>query len=50
MGTHSKGAIANTFLGSVAQKVLQRIKIPVYVIPIPDLPSKYVDWLIQQNM
>ena len=35
MGTHGKGILAHTFLGSVAQKVLQRIKIPVFVIPIP---------------
>jgi nucleotide-binding universal stress UspA family protein len=49
MGTHSKGIIANTFLGSVAMKVLQRIKIPVYVIPIPALPVQYVDWLIRQQ-
>ncbi len=35
MGTHGKGLIAYTFLGSVAQEVLQRIRIPVFVIPIP---------------
>jgi nucleotide-binding universal stress UspA family protein len=35
MGTHSKGALAHAFLGSVAATVLNRIKIPVYVIPIP---------------
>jgi len=34
MGTHSKGLIAHTFLGSVATSVLQRIRIPVYIIPI----------------
>jgi nucleotide-binding universal stress UspA family protein len=49
MGTHSKGMIAHTFLGSVAQKVLQRSRIPVYVIPIPDMPSDYVKWLNQQQ-
>jgi nucleotide-binding universal stress UspA family protein len=49
MGTHSKGIIANTLLGSVAAKVLQRSRIPVYIIPIPVLPAKYVDWLIQQQ-
>lgn len=36
MGTHGKGILAYTFLGSVAQKVLQRIRIPVYMIPIPE--------------
>ena len=35
MGTHGKGLIAYTFLGSVAQEVLQRIRIPVFIIPIP---------------
>ena len=36
MGTHGKGALAHTFLGSVAEKVLQKLKRPVFVIPIPD--------------
>jgi nucleotide-binding universal stress UspA family protein len=36
MGTHGKGAVAHTFLGSVAEKVLQKSKRPVFVIPIPD--------------
>jgi nucleotide-binding universal stress UspA family protein len=35
IGTHSKGLIAQTFLGSAASKILQRIRIPVFVIPIP---------------
>ena len=35
MGTHSKGFIAQTFLGSVATQVLQRVRIPVFIIPIP---------------
>ena len=35
MGTHGKGLLAHTFLGSVAEKVLHRIKIPVFIIPIP---------------
>ena len=35
MGTHSKGALAHVFLGSVATKVLHRIKTPVFIIPIP---------------
>jgi nucleotide-binding universal stress UspA family protein len=35
MGSHGKGLLAHTFLGSVAQKVLQRIKIPALTIPIP---------------
>lgn len=36
MGTHGKGALAHAFLGSVAEKVLQKTKIPVFVVPIPD--------------
>lgn len=41
MGTHGKGFLAHTFLGSVAQKVLQRVKIPVVVVPLPEnAPAK----------
>ena len=36
MGTHSKGFLTHAFLGSVAKKVLDRIKIPVMIIPIPE--------------
>ncbi|MCX5908212.1 MAG: universal stress protein [Deltaproteobacteria bacterium] len=36
MGTHSHGIITHTFLGSVAEKVLHRIRKPVYIIPIPE--------------
>jgi nucleotide-binding universal stress UspA family protein len=35
MGTHGKGAVSHAFLGSVAEKVLQRITRPVFVIPLP---------------
>jgi len=35
MGTHGKGLLEHTFLGSVAEKVLHRIKVPVLTIPIP---------------
>ena len=35
MGTHGKGLISHAFLGSVAEKVLRRIRKPVYVIPLP---------------
>ena len=41
MGTHSKGFIFHTFLGSVTANVLQRSRIPVFVIPIPK--EKIVD-------
>lgn len=39
MGTHGKGLLAHAFLGSVAEKVLQRIQIPVFIIPIPKEPD-----------
>ena len=35
IGTHGKGVIEHTFLGSVSEKVLHRISKPVYVIPLP---------------
>jgi nucleotide-binding universal stress UspA family protein len=36
MGTHGKGVLGHTFLGSVAEKVLQKSKKPVFIIPIPE--------------
>lgn len=35
IGTHGKGVIEHTFLGSVSEKVLHRISKPVYIIPLP---------------
>jgi len=35
LGTHSKGIIAHTFLGSVATQILQRTRVPIMVIPLP---------------
>ncbi len=35
MGTHGKGSFGHTFLGSVAQKVLRRVRKPVFIIPLP---------------
>ena len=34
IGTHSKGALEHAFLGSVAEKVLQKADRPVFVIPL----------------
>jgi nucleotide-binding universal stress UspA family protein len=34
MGSHGKGAIEHTFLGSVAEKVLRKSRRPVFVVPI----------------
>jgi nucleotide-binding universal stress UspA family protein len=35
MGTHGKGVITHTFLGSVAERVLRRVRKPVFIIPLP---------------
>jgi nucleotide-binding universal stress UspA family protein len=35
MGTHAKGIISNTFLGSTAKRVLRRTRKPVFIIPLP---------------
>ena len=35
MGTHGKGIIRHTFLGSVTKKVLRRVRKPVFIIPLP---------------
>ena len=43
MGTHSKGVIANTFLGSTAKRVLRRTRKPVLIIP---LPKEYDDMAV----
>ena len=36
MGTHGKGLIRHSFLGSAAQKVLRRVRKPVFIIPLPE--------------
>lgn len=40
MGTHGKGFLRQTFLGSVAKRVLRRSRKPVYIIPLPDQDSR----------
>jgi nucleotide-binding universal stress UspA family protein len=35
LGTHGKGFLKHTFLGSVACSVLDRAKNPVFVVPLP---------------
>ncbi len=35
MGTHGKGFIQNTFLGSTSKRVLRRTRKPVFIIPLP---------------
>ena len=35
LGTHGKGWLKHTFLGSVASSVLERTRKPVFIIPLP---------------
>ncbi len=35
MGSHGKGFLAHTFLGSVSSAVLNRTRKPVFIIPLP---------------
>ena len=35
MGTHGKGILSHAFLGSVAARVLRRVRKPVFIIPLP---------------
>ncbi len=43
LGTHGKGFLRQTFLGSVASSVLQRTRKPVFIIPSPSEKTN-VDW------
>ncbi len=36
MGTHGKGIVSQTFFGSVAKRVLRRVRKPVFIIPLPE--------------
>ncbi len=40
MGTHGKGIMVHTFLGSVVRKVIKRSAIPVLLVPAVISPSK----------
>lgn len=42
MGTHGKGIISHAILGSVAEKLIRKTRVPVIVIPIPDNESEIV--------
>ena len=35
MGTHGKGFISQTFLGSMAKRILARTRKPVFIVPLP---------------
>jgi nucleotide-binding universal stress UspA family protein len=43
LGTHGKGFLKQTFLGSVAGSVLERARKPVFIIPLP-LEKTNIDW------
>lgn len=43
LGTHGKGWLKQTFLGSVARSVLERSRKPVFIIPLPSDKTS-VDW------
>ena len=43
LGTHGKGVLKQTFLGSVAEDVLQRTRKPVFIIPLPS-EKVDIDW------
>lgn len=43
LGTHGKGFLRQTFLGSVAVKVLERTRKPVFIIPLP-FEKTDIDW------
>jgi nucleotide-binding universal stress UspA family protein len=42
VGSHGKGFLAHTFLGSVSNAVLHRTRKPVFIIPLPEKIS--IDW------
>jgi nucleotide-binding universal stress UspA family protein len=41
LGTHGKGFLAHTFLGSVSNSVLQRTRKPVFIIPLPSEQAEF---------
>jgi len=43
LGTHGKGFLAHTFLGSVSSAVLHRSRKPVFIIPLPSEKTN-LDW------
>ncbi len=43
LGTHGKGFLGHTFLGSVAEDVLERTRKPIFIIPLPSEKTN-IDW------
>ena len=46
MGTHGKGILGHTFLGSTAKRVLRRTRKPIFIIP---LPKGKLDFTLQDD-
>lgn len=43
LGSHGKGFLSHTFLGSVSSSVLQRTRKPVFIIPLPSEKATF-EW------
>lgn len=43
LGTHGKGLLRHSFLGTVAREVLERSPRPVFVVPLPS-DKTAIDW------
>ena len=43
MGSHGKGIISQTFLGSVTKRVLRRTRKPVFIVPLPQGEADITD-------
>jgi nucleotide-binding universal stress UspA family protein len=43
LGTHGKGFLSHTFLGSVSSAVLHRTRKPVFIVPLPSEKTN-IDW------
>ncbi len=43
LGTHGKGFLSHTFLGSVSSAVLHRSRKPIFIIPLPS-EEVAIDW------
>ena len=43
LGTHGKGLLKHTFLGSVSNGVLHRTRKPVFIVPLPSKKTN-IDW------
>ena len=44
LGTHGKGFLAHTFLGSVSSAVLNRTRKPVFIVPLPSEKAGGEKW------